>query len=62
VVTLWGRAWSRDDRVTDRHTGLLAPGEARHYRLEIGALPDRDAIDAFGTGVRAAAGPVESPA
>ena len=40
----------------------LAPGEARRYRLEIGALVGDDAIDAFARGARDLAGQVEAPA
>jgi hypothetical protein len=40
----------------------LAPGEARRYRLEIGALVGHDAIDAFARGARDLAGQVEAPA
>ena len=32
--------------------GYLAPGEERRYRLEIGALDGRDAIEAFAAGAR----------
>ena len=32
--------------------GYLAPGEERRYRLEIGALGGRDAIEAFAAGAR----------
>jgi hypothetical protein len=46
VVTLWGRRWSRDE------LGYLAPGQERRYRLEIGALDGRDAIEAFAAGAR----------
>jgi Domain of unknown function (DUF4432) len=40
----------------------LAPGEARRYQLEIGALVGDDAIDAFARGARDLAGQVEAPA
>ena len=40
----------------------LAAGEARRYRLEIGALVGDDAIDAFARGARDLAGQVEAPA
>ena len=37
-------------RLPARESGeliVLAPGESRHYDLELGALPGNDAIDAF---------------
>ena len=41
----------------------LAPGEERRYRLEIGALDGRDAIEAFAAGARElAGGPRMNPA
>jgi Domain of unknown function (DUF4432) len=40
----------------------LGPGEARRYRLEIGALVGDDAIDAFARAARDLAGQVEAPA
>jgi hypothetical protein len=40
----------------------LAPGEARRYRLEVGALVGHDAVDAFAREADALAAGAETPA
>jgi hypothetical protein len=52
VVTLWGRQWRRDELLARVGRLEQVAGVRLRYRLEIGALDGRDAIEAFAAGAR----------